>query len=310
MSKKRTPWIFDHRPHYRKRRKGAFFRIRALVVFSAITFFAGGMFYIISFSGAFVIQDISVHRIDEEKGGANPDLTAEIQSAVELFLNSKSVFTKNNLFFVKEAELKDLVLSSFFDVSDIRVGKDYLDRNLELAYDERVEVAIWCNVKLALGESEVLDGEDGTTQEEELKQAEPKIPVVYDECYYIDQEGVLFSEAPESRGSLILLIKDYGNYPPIRLGSRFLSEEDMSFILGIKSAFKKALRKVGIKEFIYERGEITLITDRDVNIYLNREYLPVKNAAVIEELFEKSSGEEASISEYIDLRITNKVYYK
>jgi len=308
--KKRTPWIFAHRPYHKKRRRGAIFRIRALAILSVVTFFAGGILYIISFSGVLTIQDISVHRIHEEKGRANPDVAAEIQRAVELFLNSKPVFVRNNLLFVKEIEIKDLVLGSFFDVSDIRVGKEYLDRSLEVVYDERVEVAIWCNVKLEFVESETSDGEDSIPHEGTISQSEPKIPVVYDECYYIDHMGVLFTEAPESRGSLILLIKDYGNYPQIRPGSRFLSEEDIRFILGIKNAFKEALREVGIKEFIYERGEITLITNRDVNIYLNREYLPVKNAAVIKELFEESIGKKTSISEYIDLRITNKVYFK
>lgn len=314
--KQRTPQISYYRGRKtRKRSRSAIFRMRIFVfLFLVLTFFFGTS-AVICFSDIFKVADIIV-RASSDMDASDSHLATEIKKSIESSLVSGSLPLKYSILFINESELESKILETFPEVSYVTIKKQYKNRFLDIIYEERVAEAIWCNVRLALSnednDSNLSSGgkdKNNTYKSEEAGSPTTENLALYEECYYIDSDGVIFKEAPKSSGSLIALIKDYGNYSSIVLGLRPVSGEEMNFILEIKNAVKEALPNIGIKEILYESGEITLLTDRRWKIYINNDYSPEKNAAVVKELFEDPEDINA-VSEYVDLRVMNKVYYK
>lgn len=309
MRNKKTPWIFPKDRRKKRSSRGAVFRIWLVTIFVSAIIVFGGAFYLIFYSGVFAPDVIYAYPKDGRITRTNLDLTKEIARAATSFVPSQTVLARNNLFFLNEKDIEEMLLDSFPEVSHAVVRKHYLARLLEIIFEERIPVAIWCNVQLEFSEPKEVPGESTDLQNETGGEEgeEGKVPMVFDKCFYIDKEGFLFSEAPESRGSLVALIRDYGNYDDVRLNSRFLSREEVGFLLGIKNALRGAFPQWGVKEFIHEGGEFTLVTNQGWKVFLNREYSPEKHMGILKELFQDSDLE---LSEYIDLRIANKVYYK
>ena len=295
----------SRRPHHPKRKRSAraIFKPRLVRFF----FFLGvlvsvGILVFIIIAGKFSVQEINVYA--ENDAVFDPNLAALIRQHVVEHAEENSRFLKNSIFFLDASEVESEILQSFPRAADVTIVKKYLPRIIEISFREREATGIWCNVKLRALESTGEEGIPSATGEET-----GELPAVVDECYYVDREGVIFQEAPLSRGFLMTIIRDYGNYPDLRLGMRPLSVEDAQFIFQTRDHFKTELPMTGIKELLYESGEITAVTDKGLRIYLNRSYGPAKNVAVIREILNKSQ-EGTEVFDYLDLRITNKAYYK
>ncbi len=307
MKKKRIPWIFENRrSSKRKRTQGATFRIWLLGILLGVGVMGGGAGYLLFFSDVLRIEALRVLPEDNEITSSQLLLVKAVREKIDSFTSPGNSFIRENIVLLDEADLEREIRSSFPQISRVVVRKHYIYRMLEVSFRERVSVAIWCNVKLEFSESPGKESKTGEKPEDET-QNDTTRPAVHDVCFYIDEEGILFGDAPLSKGSLITTIRDYGTYPDALLDVRPLSKEDLEFILEIKNALKKTSPPVGIREIIHERGEFTLVADEGWKLYLNREYSPAKHAAVLNEIF---ANPESKISEYIDLRITNKVYYK
>lgn len=316
MNKKRVSRIlYQRRHHVRKRSKSAIFRMRIFKLSFLLFVFFIGTSAVICFSDVFKVADIIVHANDD-LDAPDSHLATDIKKSIESFLVLAPFPVKHNILFINESKLKSKILEKFPEVSYITIKKQRKNRLLDVIYEERIAEAIWCNVRLALsngeddGKNPSYDGNgDGDAQKEGTESQTKENLAIYYDCYYIDSGGVIFKEAPKPRGSLITSIKDYKNYPSIALGARPVSEEEMEFIVETKNAVKGALPGIGITEILYESGEITFLIDSGWKLYINSDYSPEKNAAVVRELLE-DLGDIDVVSEYIDLRVKNKVYYK
>ena len=243
--------------------------------------------YVVLLSPLFKIRAVEVSGNKEVK-------TEEIQSN----------FDYRNIFLFTEDKIENDLLRKFPKISDIEIKKNLIKRIVELTVKERERLGIICQIS-QISEQQI----PGHTAEQALNNeqiSEEKI----EECFYIDREGFIFEDAPQTSGSLVLLIKDYSQRD-FYLGKQVFEQGIVNFISQIKqSLFSETGIKIldfTISSFPYkdlkvmtsEGWYIIFDLERDVESQL----LALK--AALEEKIKDRQG-----LEYMDLRIENRIYYK
>ena len=231
--------------------------------------FLGGVLYLIFLSGFFDIRNFhfnSPRFVDAEV------LKNEIQGR----LNEGELFNLfnvgNNWLFVFRKDFEPL-LEKYPPLQNFELFKNFYFREISLRFVERQIEGIWC------GENE------------------------WNKCFYFDQGGLLFIEAPESSGNLIFLIRDLsGRF--LEVGDKIFSEADFPEFLKIKNiiANQKPIEAV----FSTEK-ELTVQLVDGPKIYLNPSDFS-RTLVVLGNLFQ--GGLDLQNLEYLDLRYLPNVYYK
>lgn len=189
----------------------------------------------------------------------------------------KNAFKYDNIFLYTKNDIKEDLMTEFSIISDIGISKNIIKRSIKLNIIERERLGIICQME---------------------------------KCFYIDKTGIIFEDAPQTSGSLILLIKDYSQRN-FDIGNSVLEERIVDFIYKLK---ENLFLQTGVKalEFnllSFPPIELKVVTsegwyaifslDRDTESQL----LVLKT--VLEEKIKNREG-----LEYIDLRIENRAYYK
>lgn len=130
----------------------------------------------------------------------------------------------------------------------------------------------------------------------------------YDKCFGFDKDGIIFSEAPDAVGSLILKISDE-NKRIMSPGSKIFADKDwMKNILDIIKILKDnnlAIASVRIRGSSLEEWEVGL--NSGPKFYFSLNFVPENFADVIERLDKKLSLKKLA---YIDFRIPSRIYYR
>jgi len=178
----------------------------------------------------------------------------------------------NILFFNLELNLDD-----YPKIATYEVQKDYLKRSLKITFGGRERFVIWC-----IGEEA-------------------------NDCFWVDQTGIVFSNAPDLKGPLVFrLVRDFSNRD-LKIGDTVLEEK---FFKNLKLAFQ-FLDETGItaSEIKLENlrfREVTAQTSEGPSILFSLEEDPGFAKGVVNSL--RSSG-EWSVLNYLDLRIKDRAYY-
>lgn len=222
----------------------------------------------------------------------------KLESSVREHLsgNNLYLFSKANVLFLSSGELETFLQDTFPRISDIHVSKRLL-HTLTINVTERTGMYLWCgDIPRVLASSN-------------------------DACQFIDDEGVLFSDAPYFSGPVHFVIfgrKTLENTVKPELGVSLFNEADItSFMFMEKELAKHNLKAYGI-----------FITPDETRILLSRDLTPEKNvirlnarvpldkalrnlfAALDVSQLKTQMEKSADELEYLDLRFTNKVYFK
>ncbi len=229
-------------------------------------------FWLVFVSSFFVIQNINM-----------PDDTAISRDDVlSIISNIAPLNLGENLIILSKSRLKSELTAAFPSITDISIEKK-LFHTVIVGFSKRIQIGIWCPEGAPLGQNN---------------------------CFYFDKDGVIFSQAPQTVGSLILKIKDYSKND-IPLGSKVLSGNQINFIIVFMSKIAEN-NKIKILEFKIKPNssvELEAITNNNWSIYLDDKQDPavaVKNLLSILEEAVKNTGH----LEYVDLRIPSRVFYK
>lgn len=194
----------------------------------------------------------------------------------------KNAFNYKNIFLYTKNDIKNVLMEEFPLIADINISKNIIERSIKLIITERERLGIVC---------QAIEEEMGG-------------------CFYIDKQGVIFEDAPQTSGSLILLIKDYSQRK-FYIGKKIFEEnvinaiskirEDLFLETGIKvlDFSIKSFPPTDLNVMTSEGWYIIFGLDRDAGIQI----LSLKAA-----LEEKIQNREEL--EYLDLRIENRIYYK
>lgn len=242
------------------------------IIFFWVLFLILVLAYFLFFSPVFKIKEIKV-------SGNRAIGSEEIQNSLDGFLYKKFLFffNRNNVFLATDNKLINILLNDFPRILSIKINKDIFKKTINLVIVERKETGIFCK----------------------------------EECYYIDAEGVIFEKAPQTSGSLILVIKDNSEREP-ELGSNVIEKNLMSELINLRIRLTSQL---GLKvlDFIIEPGvseDLRINTNEGWYILFDKSRDLQNQLIALQLVLKEKIKEERKNLEYVDLRIENRAYYK
>ena len=245
------------------------------MLFFWILFLVGGLAYIIFFSPIFEIKEIKI-------SGNRVISSEEIKNSLD---------NQNNLFLAAGNKLTELLTNDFPGILSVEIGKDIFKKTIELNIIERKEAGIYCKEDLA-------------------SPALPRDRPNRGECYYIDKEGVIFEEAPQTSGTLILAIKDFSKRE-IEIGKNVIEKEFMAELIDLKN-YLPAQLGFKVLDFTIESDvlkDLKVNTNEGWYILFNGSRNLKSQLEALRLALEEKIKERKNL-EYIDVRIENRVYYK
>ncbi|OGZ39628.1 MAG: hypothetical protein A3B04_00260 [Candidatus Portnoybacteria bacterium RIFCSPLOWO2_02_FULL_39_11] len=292
---------------YRKKKRSTIFAIsakpcRKKIVINWRAYFLGaliisaliGFLYLLIFSSVLKIKKWSVE-------SSNFTSTAQAQETVNRFFNEKiwKIFPQNNWLVFFGRDLSDQLLLAYPEAKNVSISKDII-KGIKIIITGRSPAAIWCD-SLAIPVSESIDA-TSTQAVVALPQSE--------KCFFTDDEGLLYHEAPEIFGTGLPTFFDsyqQGLLP----GNQAIASPTILFA----SQLKKQLREIGIDLPGFMTGasdstDLFAFTDESWVVYFNmarplQSQVKVLGALLNGEIKDKRVG-----LKYIDLRLAGKVYYK
>jgi len=196
----------------------------------------------------------------------------EVKGAIltpeESFKNTSS----QNILFWRPPALNELP-----QVVRLEVKKDFFRRKITVELKEREKIIIWC-----------------------LEQKS--------ECFWADENGLIFAHSPYPVGSLTLVkvVRDYSDRE-LEVGDPVLAEslfKNLDLTFDLLAGLNLPITEVRLDDLKYK--EVTVLVDSGPKIYFNLMLDPGFGKSPIESL--KNSADWPRIR-YIDLRVENRAYY-
>ena len=203
----------------------------------------------------------------------------------KLIITNAPLNLGENLFILSKTRLKFQLVAAFPAITSISIKKEPLN-GLTVNFEKRVQIGIWCQSK----------AEQPPT----------------DNCYYFDKEGIIFKNAPQTEGVLILKIKNFQK-KEIALGNKILNDKELHFITRFNDEIISNSNQFKIAEFeigLLANFDLRAITDEGWQIYLDQNQDPVLEANNLFTILNEVIKNRAQNLEYIDLRIPSRVFYK
>ncbi len=292
------------RPFYRRK-----VRRKRKVIFLILTLFLlGGIFYSLFFSQIFRIEKFLI------SGGRSID-SDQLGKTISSFLSSRwFVFTANNFFILKEAELEEIILSEHRRIEGADIQKKF-PNSLKIEIKEKNLNLIWCQK----------ESKDEVISEEDIEMSDVELPISLTleerKCFYLDQNGMVFGkpfgidlenlEKEKLINSPFILVEEEGRIS--NLEERIVAPELVYSIFQIKTTLPKiaGLRMTKGNIVPNSAGEIHIETEEGWQVYFDTTRDITSQVKVLDlVLREKITKEEREALEYIDLRVRGRIYYK
>jgi len=218
--------------------------------------------------------------------------------AIEIFGNKeirteeiKNSLAYKNIFLATKNKIKSDLIKKFPLISELEIKINLIKRKIELNLKEREGFGIVC-------------------QAEKIKQENVEIEQTK-ECFYIDKEGVIFEEAPQTSGSLIILIKDYSRRD-YKIGEKIFKENIINFIAEVKEflASETNIKVIDFDNLSFPPDNLKVITSEGWYILFNLQKEARNQLLALKAVLDEKIKDKRSELQYIDLRIENRVYYK
>jgi len=242
------------------------------------------LIYVFLFSPLFKIRAIEVLENKEVEAG-------EIENK----------FNYGNIILATKENIKNDLIKKIPKIADIEVSKNFIKRSISLLIKERERMGIICQISSSADSaSEVSSAKGAATEDKgEIK-----------DCFYIDKQGFIFEDAPQTSGSLILLIKDYSQRD-FYLGKEVFEEKIMEFISKIKENLflETGVRVLDFNILSYPAKELKVMTGEGWYILFDLEREAESQILALKAALQEKIPNRQGL-EYVDLKIENRIYYK
>lgn len=319
-----------------KNKKKRYYIKIGLIVLLFISILTGLSFW----SGHHSMQIMTV-----EVSGTNRIDNTEIQNIVFENIKGKRffIFSGSNTFLIKDRKIQKIITDSHHSIYKTKIKHDGL-HTLSVEISEHEPVALWCR---ELGGPEIIpvpqeesgetaddsgaDGEsfatngDEATNETEKTESEPspeqalelniatnQRSIVWNDCFYLNKKGVVFSE--QEPGDTETYVQYAGNNSTTTepIGLQYVDVDFFKHLQSLITRIKEDIA-VNIVRVISHDGETYVLFSDDgqqifVDLYDDLEEV-LQN---LETLFKQENFNEAQFEniQYIDMRFGNRVYYK
>jgi len=229
--------------------------------------------------------------------------TETIKTTIEQQIARKYlwIFPKANILYYPKNTIKNELQNKFKRLKDISLSiKD--NKILKVSLSERLALYIWC----------------GAMSPEALLLEDSRSKASGEKCYFLDEDGYVFDEAPYFSGDVYF--KFYGSLDTDNpLGSYFSKQNFKQLI-----SFKDILTNMKLKiialsiinnedaEMILVKGRFS-ITEPKIIFKINADFQNIAEnlqAAINTEPLQSKFKNKYGTLQYIDLRFENKVYDK
>lgn len=207
----------------------------------------------------------------------NESVTSEeiIKAAEVAAVRAKTIyklFGSRNILFWAAKEMSE-PMKNIPQVASIKVVRDISAKSVKIKVVERKKFAVWCE----------------------------------GECFWIDEEGVIFSEAPETEGVLVRTVR-VNSERRLQVGERpLLEKEARMFTEAVKflDGFGLIISSMEIEDLRFKETRVKV--SKGPTIYFSLIVNPSFGKPVIESLKENGTWERV---DYLDLRVDGRAYYK
>lgn len=237
----------------------------------AIILAFAGIVYLVRFTGVLNVASVTI-------AGNRLSGDAVVTRSVVNMIASRSWVSRmvgegNILFWLRAPEVQGKELQEPA-INSVSVHVDILKKTILIEVREREFVGAWCAER----------------------------------CVGFDENGIAYFDAPESQGSLLLVIEDASTTTPI-LGERVLEDEQqfnnmIATIKGVKSA-GIAIERVAVRDHYLREWAITPV--HGGTMLFSFDVVPERLGSVLKTIMERAKWESLN---YIDFRVANRVYYK
>ncbi len=240
-------------------------------------------------------------------GNKNID-TETLKSAVKEQITGKYLwfFPKTNILYYPQNTIKNKLETKFKRLKDISLTiKD--NKILEVYLIERNAKYIWCGTKFP----EALLMKSSASKASGIASAE--------KCYFLDENGYLFDEAPYFSGEVYFKFYGLTNLDANNLLGSYFSFQNFQKLI----FFKERLQNIGLKPttlYISENGDIKIFLSEktsfmkpEIIFKINSDFEKIAEnleTALNTEPLQSNFKNRYSSLLYIDIRFENKVYYK
>jgi hypothetical protein len=131
-----------------------------------------------------------------------------------------------------------------------------------------------------------------------------------EKCFFIDEQGFVFREAPILSGSMFATIFDI-SFGGKGIGSLGLDKNKLDFILETKK--EMISRNLDMGDFLVRpeaASEIEVITSDGWRLFLDLASPPAIQIDSLVRALNEEIKEKRSQLEYVDLRVPGRIYYK
>ena len=265
--------------YYRKRKNRK--KIKGIVILICSLFLILISVYIFLFSPIFSIKTVEIY--------GNRDINSQ-----EIIDSSNYT----NFFLATKNKIKYDLLARFPRISELEVEKSLSERKIKISIKEREEFGIVCRIEKI---------ENSASASTEVGTPTDKI----ENCFYIDKGGVIFKDAPQTSGSLVILIKDYSGRE-YQLGEKIYNENVIDFISFAKEFLTSQinLKFLDFNILSFPPDDLKAITDEGWYILFNLQKRAEDQLQALKAVLNEKIKEGRKNLEYVDLRIKNRVYYK
>lgn len=249
-----------------QRRRRFVAKTTAAAIVAAAVVVAGG--YALFFSPWLAIRDITV-------SGLDADHAAAVQSYMDGQVSRKflGIPVGRNILFLRSGSLAASLTADFSFLHDITVSKRY-PHTVTITGNERQAEGVWCFT--AAG------------------------------CHYFDHDGVLWGDAVQSSGFLLLNVNDMRTGQPQTADPVFLAGI-RTVVAGLKAA------SIGIQSVTIPAGSFTefdITTDAPYPLKFSTDSNLAAQLDVFKTFKQKQIDTGLVSPQYLDLRYDGRVYYK
>jgi len=259
----------------------------------------GTVIYLAFWAPFFKIKEIKV-------SGANFVSAAEIEAAVRALGRQKflKIIPQDTLFALSGKKIENKILTGFPALREVKVKKIPFDK-IEISVKERESAAIWCRTK-----AEPILAPVPADFATSTAAVQKKPPPQSEQCFFIDEEGIAFRQAPEISGTLATTF--YGSSAQATvLGNQAVASSTIAFA----KQLKKAAREIGLEITVFlsedqVSQDLSVLTSDGWWIYFDVNRSAKAQMNILDSLLnEEIKGKRVNL-QYVDLRIANRIYYK
>lgn len=279
-------------------------------------YFVWGGFFVFALAGAiYLLVFSSVFRITIINVSGNNILEQE-----QVVRSVKSTLTKkilkfipaDTIFALANNKIKNNLLEAFPEIETLQIKRTKMNE-LEITLSERKPGGILCLAAKAFESlspsptaSNQAQGTSTTAVSQKLKETLPESA----ECFFVDETGYVYREAPEISGTLLPTFYSYQEK-----SAHLKAQGVETTYLKFAAQVKKELRQAGIDMVGFvlsdEVGlDLRAFSSEGWFVYFDPTRVALTQAKILEAILQDEIKDKRATLQYVDLRVEDRVYYK